>query len=92
RNLADMAVAVLRQLALTEAPVYPTGGVFRVGDLILQPFSEALARLAPQAFVAQPALPPLGGALVMALELAGALSAEATANVAISMAAGGVTG
>lgn len=88
RDLADMAAAVLRQLALKDGPVYPTGGVFRVGDLILQPFSDRLRQLAPGARVVQPALPPLGGALVMALEMAGALSAEAVLRLAASMAEG----
>ncbi|MFZ5816496.1 MAG: BadF/BadG/BcrA/BcrD ATPase family protein [Bacillota bacterium] len=82
RGLAEIAASVVRQLGLIDPPVFPTGGVFRVGDLLLKPFTAALAEMAPGARVEQPALPPLAGALVMALEIAGALTPEAVANLA----------
>jgi glucosamine kinase len=77
RSLAEMAGAVIRRLDLPDAPVYPTGGVFRVGSLILTLFAAALAAAHPTAVVRQPRLPPLGGALVLALEGAGALTVDA---------------
>lgn len=85
RALAEMAGAVVRRLGLTGGPVFPTGGVFRAGPLMLEPFAAALAQFAPAARVAEPALPPLGGALVMALEQAGALTSAAVANLAAGL-------
>jgi N-acetylglucosamine kinase-like BadF-type ATPase len=82
RDLAEMAAAVVRRLGLSDAPVFPTGGVFRAGDLVLEPFAAALGQLAPEARVGSPALPPLGGALVMALEMAGALGPGAVDRLA----------
>jgi glucosamine kinase len=81
-DLAEMAAAVIRRLGLAEAPVFPTGGVFKAGEVLMRPFVEALAQMAPGAGVEQPALPPLGGALVVALEMAGALAPVAIENLA----------
>lgn len=82
RGLAEMAAAVIRRLGLVGAPVYPTGGVFRAGPILLEPFAAALAELAPDARVVAPVLSPLGGALVIALEQAGTLTSDALAAVA----------
>jgi len=68
--LAGLAVAVMHQLEFWDAPVYPTGGVFRVGP-VHEAFRQALSRQAPKAEVRLPRLEPLGGTLVLALELAG---------------------
>lgn len=74
RSLAEMAAAVVARLPFPAAPVYPTGGVFAAGEVILAPFSDRLHELAPLARVTAPVLAPLGGALTIALEAAGALS------------------
>ena len=85
RGLADMAIAVLRRLDFSDGPVYPTGGVFRIGPLILEPFTAAIAEVFPHARVAMPRLSPLGGALVMALDRAGVLTDDAITNLSAGL-------
>jgi N-acetylglucosamine kinase-like BadF-type ATPase len=72
-SLAELAAAVIRRLGLEEerTHVAPVGGVFRAGEMILQPFERALKVLSPRAFLAQPILPPVLGAALLALKQAG---------------------
>jgi glucosamine kinase len=72
-ELAQMVVAVARRLGWQEAPcaVTLTGGLWRAGDAVLAPFRTALAARLPQATVVLPALPPVLGACVLALQGAG---------------------
>jgi len=69
RELADMAVAVLRRLggAGRTLPVYPTGGLFNDRETVWPTFVSALRRGAPRAVVCPPRFPPLVGAVLLAL-------------------------
>lgn len=73
-ELGLAAAAVLHQLGLgSGAAVYPTGGVFSAGPIILSPFAAAIASRVPGASIEAPRFPPLVGALILArrsLELA----------------------
>jgi len=72
-ELGLVALAVIRQVhAPGEAvAVYPTGGVFAAGDLILKPFRATLHAAWPAATVRSPRFPPVVGALVLARRAAG---------------------
>ena len=67
-ELAGAALAVIRQLHRPGTPVavYPTGGVFRAGAILLEPFRAALRRGWPEASDRAPAYPPVVGALILA--------------------------
>lgn len=84
--LAEMVSAVISRLRFPDAPVYPTGGVFHAGDLIMAPFKAALRRRHPRARVRRPRLPPLGGALVLSLEAAGSWTPDEVARIARGLA------
>jgi N-acetylglucosamine kinase-like BadF-type ATPase len=73
-ELAQMAAAVARALGWAVAPCEATltGGLWRAGDAVLAPFRTALHELLPQARVVMPELPPVLGACVLALQVAGA--------------------
>jgi N-acetylglucosamine kinase-like BadF-type ATPase len=74
RLLADAVLAVLRRLDLLEAPipVATVGGVLQDPDSpVRHALIRSLERDAPLAQVVWPALPPVGGAVVRALSLAG---------------------
>lgn len=72
-DLAEAAVAVLDQLGQREAgmPIYPTGGVFQAGALILEPFRAGIAAASASSAVREPAFGPAAGALLLALRAAG---------------------
>lgn len=72
-ELAQMVAAVARRLGWQDAPcaVTLTGGLWRAGQAVLAPFRTALAARLPQATVVLPALPPVLGACVLALQGAG---------------------
>ncbi len=72
-DLADAALAVLDQLGQrdTGMDIYPTGGVFQAGRLILDPFCARIAEVSPTSVVRKPALSPAAGALLLALRAAG---------------------
>jgi N-acetylglucosamine kinase-like BadF-type ATPase len=72
RLLGETALGVLRQLfpESEPVPVYPTGGVFRAGDLILDPFRTVISAERPVAHVTTPRFPPVVGAYLKALERA----------------------
>jgi N-acetylglucosamine kinase-like BadF-type ATPase len=68
RELAEMAAAVIRKLRMEREHfnVGYVGGVFAAGNLILGPVGEELARVAPEARLAPPALAPAEAAAYMA--------------------------
>lgn len=67
-KLAEIALATIRLLHPpgTAVPVYPTGGVFAAGPLIMQPFAARLAEEWPEVVIAVPRFPPVVGALLQA--------------------------
>lgn len=70
-ELARQAAAVLRRMKLPRAKVSYQGSVFLAGSTLLTPLRRSLGKLAPQAELARPLLPPIGGAFLLALRLAG---------------------
>jgi N-acetylglucosamine kinase len=70
RELGVAAVAVIRKLRMARErfQVGYVGGVFAAGDLLLDPLREELKRVAPEAFLAPPKLPPAVAAARMARE------------------------
>lgn len=78
-DLADAAIAVLDQLGQRETgmSIYPTGGVFRAGPLILDPFRALVAASSAASVVREPALGPAAGALLLALRAAGVIITDA---------------
>jgi N-acetylglucosamine kinase-like BadF-type ATPase len=73
RLLGDIAVATIRQIHVPDdiVPVFPTGGVFRAGEIVNEPFAATIAAGWPTATIAQPRFPPVIGAYLKALEAAG---------------------
>ena len=71
--LARAAGAVTAALEMEgEHPIiYPTGGVFRAGRWVLEPFERRLIELVPDAEIRQPAFPQVVGALLLAYQQAG---------------------
>lgn len=70
-ELARQAVAVLRRLELPGATISYQGSVFLAGSTLLTPLRRSLRQLAPKAELVRPLLPPIGGAFLLALRLAG---------------------
>ncbi len=75
RYLARTALAVITRLEMVESrtTVYPTGGLFQAGPLLLEPFRALLDEVSPQTEVREAAFPPIVGALLLALQQAGAV-------------------
>ena len=67
-HLATTALGVIRQLftAGDPATVYLTGGVFRAGDTLLEPFRACLHQEWPTAEARPPAFAPVVGGLILA--------------------------
>lgn len=65
-KLATIALGVARQLYQPGEPVtvYPTGGVFEAGDLVMTPFVDHLTSEWPTAIVSKPRFPPVIGVLI----------------------------
>lgn len=84
-DLADMAAAVIRGLSLPSARVYPTGGVFQV-PAVRAAFERELASMAPGASALDPLLPPLGGAIAIALDATGSLTESSVSALVQSFA------
>lgn len=83
-RLAALAVAVATQLLPKGAPVdvYPTGGVFGGGPLVMDPFRESLGRGWPEATIREPQFAPVYGALFRAYqELGEEITPELLANL-----------
>lgn len=73
QRLANMVLATTRQIykpgdAVT---VHPTGGVFRAGDVVMQPFAQKLQGEWPEATIEQPHFEPVFGALIRGYQQAG---------------------
>ncbi len=78
-DLADAAIAVIARLERQDSglTVYPTGGVFQAGDLILTAFRAQIAAQSPASRVVMPAFGPVVGGLLLALRMAGSSLDEA---------------
>ncbi len=79
RELALTACAAARALGMEtgEFPVALCGGVFRAGDVVLDPFRGELAKLAPGARAVKAPYPPVVGSVILALLRAGVACDEA---------------
>lgn len=72
QELAKQVTAVIKQAGLEgEFPVGLIGSAFKAGPLFVEPLSEAIGRIAPQARVAVVEMAPVGGCLLLATRLAG---------------------
>ncbi|MCA9833770.1 MAG: hypothetical protein KC435_07500 [Thermomicrobiales bacterium] len=71
--LADAALAVIHHLYEPgdEVSVYPTGGVFRSGDILTVPFAERLLDEWPGVLIRQPQYEPVFGALLRIWQASG---------------------
>ncbi len=72
-ELARLALAVVRDLTLANGAVsiYPTGGVFKAGDILGRPFAAAVHAGWPTAEVRLPRYPPVIGSLLLARQACG---------------------
>ncbi len=74
-ELASMVAAVATNLesllSLPRIPVVVTGGLTNAGEVFMGPLSNGLSRRLPQAILTDPMLPPVLGAALLAIELAG---------------------
>ena len=75
QELAVQAARAIRLLGIKQPSVSYQGSMFRAGQILLGSLRTSLKRLAPQALLVEPALPPIGGAFRLAL---GALGQAAT--------------
>jgi N-acetylglucosamine kinase-like BadF-type ATPase len=72
-ELGLVAGAVIRGLGLTgEFPVSLNGGVFKQPSVYIMAFEEAVRREAPDCALIRPKMPPVLGAALLALRVAGA--------------------
>ena len=72
-ELGELVVAVATRLQMLDEAfsVFPIGGVFEMGRLVLDPLRKSLRRCAPRCVIRPPAFPPEVGAALMALEAVG---------------------
>lgn len=72
-RLANMVLATIRQIHRSgdAVEVFPTGGVFRAGDVVMQPFEQTLLGEWPEATIVQPHFEPVYGALIRGYQQAG---------------------
>lgn len=72
-RLANMVSATIRQIHVPgdEVDVYPTGGVFRAGDIVMEPFRRTLHADWPEATIRPPMFEPVFGALIRGYQAAG---------------------
>jgi N-acetylglucosamine kinase-like BadF-type ATPase len=70
-GLAEQAAAAIRRLRLCQPQVSYQGSLFRAGGIVLNPLRKALKALCPDARLVAPLLSPLGGAWLLALQVAG---------------------
>lgn len=70
RELGRLGASVIRRLRMEREAfaVVPFGGVFRAGELVLDPFRETIRTTAPRARVALPRFEPEVGAVLLALD------------------------
>ncbi|MBL8146649.1 MAG: ATPase [Anaerolineae bacterium] len=65
-QLAEITLAVLRQLPMLQPNIYPTGGVLQASSPVLESFRSALLAAVPTATIHLPAYPQVVGALIVA--------------------------
>jgi N-acetylglucosamine kinase-like BadF-type ATPase len=72
-ELGELVVAVASRLKMLDDAfsVFPVGGVFEMGRLVLDPLRRSLRRRAPLCVIRPPAFPPEVGAALLALEAVG---------------------
>ncbi len=88
RDLAAAALAVIAQLDRLDSGmnVYTTGGVFRAGRLLLDPFKAAIRARSQASPVQEASFNPAVGALFVALQAAGRpLNADLIGNIRRSL-------
>ena len=71
QDMADCILAVARRLCFDSGvcELALTGGVFRAGDVVVQPLREAVWKKLPRCRITLAELPPVLGACLLALEL-----------------------
>lgn len=86
-HLANLVIAVTRQIHTSGEFVnaYPTGGVFRAGAVVMDPFTRALTNAWPEMSVRQPQFEPVIGALIRGYQSAGI---DITPDVLANLSAG----
>lgn len=67
RSLATLGATLLSQLKLFQGPIFPTGGAFRVPQ-VMQSFEEDLKQRLPTVQLGKPLLNPLGGCVALAID------------------------
>jgi glucosamine kinase len=73
RELASQIAAVIHQTGLEgDFPVGLIGSAYKAGAVFVEPLTDAIHALAPQARVAVVEMPPVGGALLLAAHACGA--------------------
>ncbi len=84
KELATLAVAIIRRLRFEdrEFPLAIIGGAFKAGPLLVETFRKEVLKAAPKAQISKPRLPPVVGAVLIALREAGlSLTDEIIENV-----------
>lgn len=73
QRLGNMVLATIRQIHQPgdEVDVYPTGGVFRAGEVVMEPFRNKLLGEWPELTIRQPHFEPVIGALIRGYQQAG---------------------
>ncbi|MGH9452302.1 MAG: N-acetylglucosamine kinase [Terriglobia bacterium] len=75
--LGIQAAEAIRRLRLKRAKVSYQGATFSVGPLLLEPLRRSLLRRSPGSRLVEPALPPIGGAFLLATAAIGSVPAPA---------------
>lgn len=84
QRLGRMVLAAVRQIHTPgeATDVYPTGGVFRAGEIVVAPFRETVVASWPEARLRAPQFEPVYGALIRGYQAAGIeMTAEMIANL-----------
>ena len=68
-ELGIAAVAVITKLKLQDrkVPIGCVGGIFNAGEILTEPMLETVRKIAPNAFLAEPLMPPAHAAALMAM-------------------------
>jgi N-acetylglucosamine kinase-like BadF-type ATPase len=74
RELGSLACGVIRQIGIAELDfeVVLVGSLYGGGDLLIGPMREAIQALAPRARLVRLAAPPVVGAVILGMDVAGA--------------------